>query len=616
MPGVLFSQALNNSSLNGKYYFVHLLVDVAESGVTQNAHNASGSIQFDGNGNFVLDGNIGSGDGVPLPGVFGNGTYSVAANGFVTLDNLPAPLLDINARLGAGAEIVLGSSTEADGTYDLFVALKAPTSMVTNAVLSGDYTGGLLSFPNGSDVQLTSALMAFSANAVGGFPTMAAIGHAFDFDDENFEEQPANVTYSINGDATGTVNFGSGGTLLWGNYEIFVSANGNYLLGSSTEAGGRQIFLAIRNLSDAASTADWNGDYWIAEIEISPSGFRSATGALRANGLGTVSLAQRTNSNRFPFDFSGLNFYVVDPESRGFFGTFVDDFADNFAIGAPVAGEAGAFVGARVLAAQDVSETHGIFFGVRLPSLSGGGVFLNPLGVINSASFAMPTFPIAPGTLVSLFGTGLAPPGTDAKAQTLPLPNSLAGVSVTVNGLPAPIFSVLPGQINIQVPFGVTGPTATVIVNNNGTLSNPVEVTLAPTSPGVFSATSNGIGAGVITHLDSTLVTPENPAAPNEFVTIYVSGLGAVNPPIADGAAGPTMEPLPRATDPGIQVFFGADAVPAAEIQYAGIVPTLAGLYQINVRIPNDPSVVGSAVPVLLQTSNACSDFVDIAIGL
>ncbi len=618
-PVWLSGQVLNNASLNGKFYFVHLLAEFSPSAVTTNAHNLSGTITFDGNGGFALNGRTGSGAGAPIP-AFANGTYSVSPNGFVTLDNEIAPLLDINARLGGAMEVLLGSSTEAtDGSVDLFVAVRAPTGNVNNSVLNGNYTGGVLGFPNGSDADLTSVLLAFTSNGAGAFTSASTIGHAVDINDVNRAENLTNVTYAINGDGTGTADFGSSGTLLFGTHDVFVSANGNYLLGSSNMNGGRQIFLAIKNFSSSATTASWNGDYWIADLTTDPGNngyFSSATGAVRADGKGLVSLSQRTNANRFVFDFSGINFYLIDPNSRGFLSPSIgaNSTTVNFAIGAPSGGSPSAFVGAQVGTANQTTPLHGIFFGVRMPALTGAGVFLNPLGVINGASFAMPTFPITGGAIVSLFGSGLAPPGTDASAGSIPLPTTLAGVSVTVNGVLAPLFLVRPNQINIQVPFATTGPLATIIVNSNGTPSNSVQVAVASSSPGIFSVNANGLGPGVITHLNNTLVTSQNPAARNEFVVIYLTGLGAVSPPVADGVGGPAAEPLSRAIDDQIQVLFGGDQIPG-EIQYAGIAPNFVGLYQINVRIPNDARVLGASVPILLRTATADSDFVDISIG-
>jgi uncharacterized protein (TIGR03437 family) len=628
LPG----QVLSNASLNGAYHFVHLLASVSPSTVTSNAYNLSGRITFDGNGNFTLNGRLGSGADTPLPHP-DSGVYSVAPNGFVTLDN-PNPnvagSVKINARLGRDSEVLIGASTEVtDGSIDFFVAVRAPASAVSNTVLNGEYTGAGIGFLNGSDSFLASSLLTFGSGGTGTIPNVVVRGHAVDLaGDVNFEERTTNVPYTINADGTGTADFGDGAgnssTLFFGAHDIFVSANGNYLLGSSSEAGGRQVFVAIKNFANNAVNADWNDDYWLTEILIdsapSDRGFSSAAGALRADGDGTVTVSERVylmsqgaGGSGESYDFSGVNFFRIDPNSRGSLGSSADAAPVNMAIGAPSGGEPRAIVGAQVNAVGQPAGRHGIFFGVRLPVLTGPGVFLNPLGVINGASFAMPTFPIAPGTIVALFGTNLAPAGTDLQAQPPPpLPTSLGGVSVTVNGILAPLFSVKPGQINIQVPFATTGPAATIIVNNNGSLSNAVQATVAATSPGVFSVNANGIGPGTITHLDFSLVTEANPAVPGEFVSIFLTGLGAVNPAVADGVAGPT-NPLSHAVDTGnIRVRFNGDL--QGQVQYAGIAPDFVGLYQINVQIPDDPSLVG-LVAVLIETSNADSDFVDLEIA-
>ena len=64
-------------------------------------------------------------------------------------------------------------------------------------------------------------------------------------------------------------------------------------------------------------------------------------------------------------------------------------------------------------------------------------------------------------------------------------------------------------------------------------------VPLAPTAPGVFSLSANGLGDGAIRHADSSLVNQANPAMPGEIVQVYLTGLGAVNPPVPDGTAAP-----------------------------------------------------------------------------
>ena len=285
-------------------------------------------------------------------------------------------------------------------------------------------------------------------------------------------------------------------------------------------------------------------------------------------------------------------------------------------LGAPstakgAAGVPQAAVGAQVNALTATSFFHGLFIAIRMPALTGEGVFLNPLGVVNGASFAPPTYPIAAGTLVALVGTGLSTTTTGALVS--PLPTILNNVSVTINGVPAPLFFVAPGAIRAQVPFATTGSTATIVVTNNGVASNSVQVPLAATSPGIFSLSQNGLGAGII--VDSftfEAISPENPASEGDFVSIFLTGLGDVSPPLADGFPAPAAEPLARATDLGIQVIFGF--VPrAGTVVYAGGAPNFVSLYQINVTVPA-LNIVGPAVPVALVTSNGWSDFVTIAI--
>src|SRR5258708_28067863 len=133
------------------------------------------------------------------------------------------------------------------------------------------------------------------------------------------------------------------------------------------------------------------------------------------------------------------------------------------------------FVGAAINNSDP--DAYEVYFGVQLPSLSGTGVFLNPLGVLNAASFAPPGNPIAPGQFVALFGTGLA---ASNRTATAPYPSILNGVTVQVNGKASPIYFVSAGQINFLVPYATTGTSATIVVQNNGANSNTVTVPLAP----------------------------------------------------------------------------------------------------------------------------------------
>ena len=621
LPVLLGAQVLDNTALTGDYHFVQILVSANPAGTVTNVRNLGGTFTFDGNGGFAFTGQLGSGGDAPTASA-GAGIYSVEPNGFIMMTNPIDEALEINARVGAALEVFIGSSTESvDGSYDLLMAIKAATS-VDNSVVSGAYTGGTLSFPGGTASELSTALVRFDADGAGGFTTMLARGHAINAGETNEEQAIAGATYAVAADGTGTAVLGAGASLFGGNQDIFVSANGNFMLGTSSETGGREIFIASRNLGTAASDQDWSGNYWFAEIVLDPefSSLTSASGGLATFGTGVATISECLLANRFSSDFSTVNNYAINANSTGQLAATIEADAINMGLGAPSGfGAKGAAsvplaaVGAQVNGLTTTSFFHGIFIAIRMPDLTGDGVFLNPLRVLNGASFAPTTYPISAGTIVSLFGTGMAPPGTSTTAGAIPLPTALSGVSVTINGVPAPLFFVSPVQINAQVPFATSGTSAVIVVSNGGVASNAVSVPLGPTSPGVFSFALNGLDAGII--VDSLTFQPisaDNPASEDQFVSIFLTGLGDVNPAVADGTAAPGVEPLARTTDPNIQVLFGFEALPGT-ILYSGAAPNFVGLYQINVQVPG-LSIVGADVPLAIVTTNGFSDFVTIAI--
>ena len=143
--GSISAQTLNNQSLSGKYFFRHLSLGTAgaTSSNLTDARSLIGTITFDGHYSFTGQQVVGNNAAAPQTG---SGAYSVDPGGFVTLDSAIRAGAKINARLGP--EALIGSSTEAtDNTFDLFVAIPAPS---TNASLSGPYWAVTLEFPGGS----------------------------------------------------------------------------------------------------------------------------------------------------------------------------------------------------------------------------------------------------------------------------------------------------------------------------------------------------------------------------------------------------------------------------------------------------------------------------------
>ncbi|HYM11468.1 MAG TPA: hypothetical protein VEU62_12090 [Bryobacterales bacterium] len=613
--GVLPAQTLSNASLNAKFYFAQLLVTTT-SGQATNAQNMSGSITFDGKGGYTFAAKLGSGSGALSP-MTGSGTYSVSSAGNVTLTNPIKSSLQVSARLSGDGIVIVGASTEAtDASNDIFVAIKAPTATVTNAILIGAYTGASMQFPNGASAAMKSAVVQLAASGNGQFSSVTVIGHSADQSGNNLSQNATGVVYSIKGDGSGTLDFGAAAPLLTGLHEIWVSQDGSYLLGYSTANGGRDIFIATKNFSASATPDIFNGRYWIAELTFdgSTSSFSCAGGAVQALGNGRVLISERLKEDLPPphLDFSGINGYAINADSTGNLSPFVQQGVNNMALGvsATVSGKAvpNTVVGAQIGIVSSPSFDYGIFFAVRAPTLTGTGVFIDPSGVVNNASFAPSPSPIAPGLITSLFGSGLAT-GTTV-ATTIPLQTTLGGVSVLVNGTPAPLFHVLPGQIDFETPYGITGNSVTVQVNNNGAMSNQITVPLAPANPGIFEYSDTvSPNRGIVLHTDFSLVTTQSPAKAGETVVIYLTGLGALNPAVTTGAANPSAAPLATATDPNIQILFGGEV--ATQVQFIGGAPGFVGLNQINATIPLT-TLGGGPVPVAIATSNAFTDVVDI----
>jgi uncharacterized protein (TIGR03437 family) len=150
-------------------------------------------------------------------------------------------------------------------------------------------------------------------------------------------------------------------------------------------------------------------------------------------------------------------------------------------------------------------------------------------------------------------------------------------------------------------------------VTNNGVASNVVSVGPGVnfSQPGMFSQSQDGIGFAAARHAATEeLVDQANPAQPVEYISIYMTGLGTVTPAIADGALGPS-NPLSTAdcwTNGSMSVVFN-DYGPGAPsesdvlgtIQFAGLAPGLAGLYQVNVQVPTNGLTLGDLVEIEFQ---------------
>jgi len=206
-----------------------------------------------------------------------------------------------------------------------------------------------------------------------------------------------------------------------------------------------------------------------------------------------------------------------------------------------------------------------------------------PLGTVNAADYSRS---FAPGAIVTIFGSNLAP--GYIPAASVPLPTNLGGTSVRVTSgavsVLAPLYYVMPTQVAFQLPYDV-GTTVTVQVVTPAGTSNADTITISPRAPRLFSVNQEGYGRAVALHQNWEWVSRAKPMKPGEWISLYVNSMGAVTPAIPAGwGAGDGRPGNPY------NVVTGRTTVTidgkAGDVNYAGLVPYISGVYQVNVFTP------------------------------
>lgn len=210
--------------------------------------------------------------------------------------------------------------------------------------------------------------------------------------------------------------------------------------------------------------------------------------------------------------------------------------------------------------------------------------------VVNAASFEGAA---APGGYISIFGESLA--ALTAVAEGVPLPRELAGLSVQVNGVAAPLHVVSPGQINLQVPYETAPGPANISIIMKAAIRPSIPFTVAPSAPGIFAY--EGTTRAIAHNQNGTLNAPEAPEPRGGALVFYVTGLGTVDPPVPTGEAAPRD----RLSHAVVQPTATVGGV-SAQVIFAGLTPGYVGLGQVNVIIP-DNAPIGDAIPVVIQGS-------------
>jgi len=225
--------------------------------------------------------------------------------------------------------------------------------------------------------------------------------------------------------------------------------------------------------------------------------------------------------------------------------------------------------------------------------------------VVNGASFRSEQ-PVAPGSFATIKGSFTGVPLTFSSGY--PLPKTLAGVSIQVDGIDAPIFAVSDQQINFLIPFGATiGVRPIQVKAPSGNLTGTVRVVSA--APGIFpyDTTTANPPHGAVLNADGSINSATNPIKRGGVISMFATGGGALSTAVADGAA-PNAVVTTKSTP---QVYIGGVE---AQLFGSAMSPQYAGIWQINVYIPDKPFISGT-VPVTVYQDGVDSNEVTVFVA-
>jgi uncharacterized protein (TIGR03437 family) len=616
-------QTASGSGLpSGTYIFREFDMSISQMTAYTPTYALSGTIVFNsGSGSYTVTGTKTTSTLTTIQTVpfSASNTWSYGPGRISITD----PLSGVQTIEGAVSQgVILASSPNpVVPGFDLNIFIAIPMGSLNNESFTSVYQTAVLDFSG----EIRNAFLNLSPDGTGGLGTITLNGHETNppgFVSANVMQSVSGGSYSFNGDGSAMLTVPAN-PLFTGTKTVFASPDGNFILGWTP--GGLDIFFGVKALATGTGTNSISqGMYFTAGFDIagmlqkrplvSPD-FYFGTYSMTGDANGDALVQQVTNLpfgevTAITWDFSTDDPIVLNPDGTA----GPDALGYSYAFGA----------GGQGFVAIGTQGIFGLVVGVRAVAPATAGVYINPAMVVNAASYQPVIAGIAPGEMITLFGSGLASTMM-AVAGGVPVPLSLGGVSATLNGIPCPVFAVSPGQISILVPYGVAPSGADNIqVTNNGVASNVVSVGFGVnlSQPGVFSQSQNGIGFAAARHAATEeLVDQANPAQPGEYISIYMTGLGTVTPAIADGAVGPS-NPLSTAdcwTNGSMSVVFNdygrgapSESDVLGTIQFAGLAPGLAGLYQVNVQVPTKGLTLGDLVEIEFQIDHERFQPVDI----
>lgn len=609
--GAVSWDSTGDSMLSGTYYFREVLwqASAAQGGALSEAAALYGTIVFDGAGKYSITAQFLDLGGQTISQESLSGTYSIGAGGFGFLSH---PLLSSGATIRGMVSngVFIGGNTES-GTYnDLFIAALIPSPTPGLSSFSGTYA---MSYMNHSDVGDPSSVYYFEGAQFTLNPTGA--GSLGNVSIRGFiSGNGSQVTGQVSNGLKYTASSGAmvlafptsqSATLVYGNEYLYQSPDGNFVFGGSPQQA--DMLIGVRTSSGSGAQLLSSPLYY--NVGVYSDATQLASGYLDLDSYyGSFSVTNGTviqHSRIFSAVFSGTYSSVTTgtvPTTAG--ATYSDPYS-SYTIGN----------GGNVRIGFGTTPYLGIDIALAAPSFSGSGVYLNPVGVLNAASYAPFTAGLSPGELIVLTGTNLASNttiGTGDIATSAIFPNKLNNVQVLIDGIAAPLYYVSAKQIAAIVPYEASQLSiATVQVKNNGTASNTVTEFLNTTTPGVLTSPANGISDAAALHSDYSLVTESNPAQPGETISVYLTGLGAVLPLIQDGFPGSSD---PSSLNNTVQTITASVDNPTsgtsspATVLYSGLAPGYAGLYQLNITLPSTGLTAGDNYLTIMGPDSDASE--------
>jgi uncharacterized protein (TIGR03437 family) len=212
---------------------------------------------------------------------------------------------------------------------------------------------------------------------------------------------------------------------------------------------------------------------------------------------------------------------------------------------------------------------------------------------------------LAPNAIGTIYGVNLAYSTAAVSPNDLHggvLPVVLVGASdttVLINNSPTALYYVSPIQINFLVPPDLLPGPVSLYVAVDTWRGQSIQLTLAAAAPALFQLDSTN---AVATRADGSVLTPSSPAEPGDVVELWATGLGPTVPP-AIGFTLPTAA-APLIVGANLSILLDGTPVSSTAIQYAGVAPGFAGLYQINLALP---ASTGQNPEIRLQLDGASS---------